>query len=400
MPTISTKTETVSPEAALLSILQGALPSGAPLHAPVFEGREWEYVKDCIDTGWVSSIGAYVDRIEQMICERMAATNAIATVNGTTALHALLVATGTGLGDEVILPALTFVATANAVVHAGAKPHFSDIERGTLGLDPVCLDAHLSAIVEMRDGVPFNRDTGSRISAIIAVHVFGHPCNLDGLDRVAKKFNLDLFEDAAESLGSLYGGRPTGVIGRAGVLSFNGNKTVTTGGGGAIVTNDQELGACLRHLTTTAKKPHPWVYDHDAVGFNYRMPNINAALGCAQLELLDRFISEKRALAGWYRDRILPLASVEFIDEAPESRSNFWLNAVLLRDCNARDSLLEAAHSHGIGLRPAWRPMHELPMYADCPQSDMSVTNDICARLVNLPSGVEAARQILGSSLS
>lgn len=392
--------ETVLPTTAVLAILRDVLPSGAPLHAPVFEGREWEYVKDCLDTGWVSSVGAYVDRIEDMICDRTAAATAIATVNGTAALHALLVASGVGSGDEVIMPALTFVATANAVVHSGARPHFSDIGRDTLGLDPVCLDAYLAEITEMRDGAPFNRKSGARIGAIVAVHVFGHPCDMDGLSRVAENYRLNLFEDAAESLGSLYGGRPTGAIGRAGVLSFNGNKTVTTGGGGAIVTNDGELGARLRHLTTTAKKPHAWEYDHDAVGFNYRMPNINAALGCAQLERLDEFISEKRALAGWYRDRFTPLDGVEFIDEANDGRSNFWLNAILLGDRTTRDALLEAAHRNHIGLRPAWRPMHELPMYADCPRSDLPVTEDICARLVNLPSGVEAARQILGRSSS
>lgn len=384
----------VPPAAAVLAILRDALPTGAPLHAPIFEGREWEYVKDCIDTGWVSTAGGYVDRFEQLIRDRVRSSDAIVAVNGTAALHVLLVATGVEAGNEVIMPALTFVATANAVAQAGATPHFAEIERTTLGIDPARLDAHLTTVGEVRGGVLYNKKTGARIRAIVAVHVFGHPCDLGGLGAVARKFNLDLLEDAAESLGSIQGGMPTGAIGRAGILSFNGNKTITTGGGGAIVTNDTALGDRIRHLATTAKKPHAWNYEHDAVGFNYRMPNINAALGCAQIELLDRFVTEKRGLADWYRDHLQSVGGATFVDEAPGNRSNFWLNAVLLEDEAQRDQLLEDAHTHNIGLRPAWKPMHRLPMYVDCPRSDLSVTEDICARLVNLPSGVGAAREI------
>jgi perosamine synthetase len=396
--TISIEAQSVSPAQAVLALLRDALPSGAPLHAPVFEGREWEYLKDCLDTGWVSSVGQYVDRFEQQICDRVGCTNAIATVSGTAALHALLAATGIGQGDEVILPALTFVATANAVMHAGAMPHFADIERTTLGIDPARLEAQLAASGEIRDGALYNRETGARVRAIVAVHIFGHPCDMEGLGAVARKFHLDLLEDAAESLGSLLSGRPTGAIGRAGILSFNGNKTVTTGGGGAIVTDDEALGKRIRHLTTTAKIPHAWTYEHDAVGFNYRMPNINAALGCAQMELLDRFLAEKRHLADWYRDRLCPLGGVEFVDEAAGNRGNFWLNAILMDTRAERDRLLSEAHAHGIGLRPAWRPMHQLPMYTGCPRGALSVTEEICDRLVNLPSGVNAARQIVGGS--
>ena len=384
----------MSPAAAMLTILRDALPSGAPLHAPVFEGREWEYVKDCLDTGWVSTAGEYVDRFEHLIRDRVGSSDAIAAVNGTAALHVLLVAIGVEAGDEVIIPALTFVATANSVAHVGATPHFADIERTTLGLDPARLDAYLTVVGEVRGDVLCNKMTGAPIRAIVAVHVFGHPCDMGGLGTVARKFNLDLLEDAAESLGSIHGGTPTGAIGRAGILSFNGNKTITTGGGGAIVTNDAALGDRIRHLATTAKKSHAWAYEHDAVGFNYRMPNINAALGCAQIELLDRFVTEKRGLADWYRDRLQSVGGAEFVDEAPGNHSNFWLNAVLLDDQAQRDQLLEDAHTHNIGLRPAWRPMHRLPMYAGCPRSDLSVTEDICARLVNLPSGVGTAREI------
>lgn len=386
---------TVSPAAAVLEILRHSLPSGTPLHAPVFEGREWEYVKDCLDTGWVSTAGGYVDRFEKLICERIGCRDAITAVNGTSALHVLITAIGVEAGDEIIMPALTFVATANAVAHAAATPHFADVERRTMGLDPAALDAYLTSVTEIHDKACFNTNTGARIRAIVAVHVFGHPCDMDGLSAVARKFNLDLLEDAAESLGSDIGGTPIGALARAGVLSFNGNKTITTGGGGAIVTNDTVLGNRIRHLATTAKKPHAWAYEHDAVGFNYRMPNINAALGCAQIELLDRFIEEKRGLAGWYRDRLKSVRGAEFVDETPGNRSNFWLNAVLLENQSQRDHLLEQAHALGIGLRPAWQPMHRLPMYANCPRGELSVTEDICARLVNLPSGVETAREVV-----
>ena len=347
-----------------------------------------------MDTGWVSPAGDYVDSFEKLIRNQVGSRAAVATVNGTTALHVLITAIGVEPGDEIIMPALTFVATANAVAHAAATPHFADIERSTMGLDPANLDAYLTKVAEVRNQACFNRETGARIRAIVAVHVFGHPCDLDGLAAVARRFNLVLLEDAAESLGSDFCGKPTGAIARAGILSFNGNKTITTGGGGAVVTNDTALGNRIRHLATTAKKPHAWLYEHDAVGFNYRMPNINAALGCAQMERLDRFIEEKRRLADWYRKRLQLVRGVEFVDETPGNRSNFWLNAILLEDEAQRDQLLEQAHALDINLRPAWQAMHHLPMYAKCPRSDLSVTEDICKRLLNLPSGVETAREV------
>ena len=378
----------------LLALLVDALPDGAALHAPRFEGREWDYVKDCLDTGWVSSVGGYVDRFEDMLRERVGCAAAIATVNGTTALHVLMASLGLQRGDEVMMPSLTFVATANAVAHAGGVPHLVDIERRTLGLDPARLEVRLADVGEMRNGVVFNRQTGARIRAIIAVHAFGHPCDLPAIAAIAARYGLPLIEDAAESLGSTQNGRPTGAQGFAGIFSFNGNKTVTTGGG-AVITDDAEFAGRVRHLATTAKKPHRWAYDHDAVGFNYRMPNINAALGCAQLEQLDGFIAHKRALAAWYRARIADICGAEFIDEPDGCVSNFWLNAVLLPDRQSRHELLAAANDRGIALRPAWVPMHRLPMYAEGPQDALPVTEDICDRLVNLPSGVEAARIIL-----
>ena len=398
MPLTSTKTGAPTAVDAVADMLTSALPKGAALHEPVFGGREWDYVKDCLDTGWVSSVGGYIDRFEQMLRDRLHCHDAIATINGTAALHVLMEALEIGAGDEVILPALTFVATANAVAHAGATPHFADIDPVTLGLDPQRLSEHLSQSAERRDGALVNRDTGRPIRAVVAVHVFGHPCDIDGLNGVVQSFGIDLIEDAAESLGSIYRSRPTGALGRAGTLSFNGNKTVTTGGGGAVLTNDPDLGRRVRHLSTTAKAPHRWEYFHDAVGFNYRMPNINAALGCAQLEQLDGFLDVKRSLAGWYRDRISGLSDITFVDEPAGSRSNFWLNAVLLNGAAARDSLLKTCNERGIGLRPAWAPMHRLPIFAACPSAPLDVTEDICGRLVNLPSGVGAARAILGKA--
>ena len=398
MPLTSTRKGAPTSIDAVADILVSALPDGAALHEPVFGGREWDYVKDCLDTAWVSSVGGYIDRFEQMLRDRMECGDAIATVNGTAALHVLLEALGIGDGDEVVIPALTFVATANAVAHAGATPHFADIDPATLGLDPKRLADHLADTAERRDGALVNRHTGRRIRAVVAVHVFGHPCDIDGLTGVAEAFGIDLIEDAAESLGSTYRGRPTGALGRAGTLSFNGNKTVTTGGGGAVLTNDPELGKRLRHLSTTAKAPHAWAYFHDAVGFNYRMPNINAALGCAQLEQLDDFLDVKRRLAGWYRDRLADLPRVAFVDEPAGTQSNFWLNAILLDDSAARDALLKACNDQEIGLRPAWDPMHRLPMFASCPRAALDATEDICARLVNLPSGVGAARAILAEA--
>ena len=303
------KTATATTAAAVVKALASVAHPPAALHEPEIAGNEWTYVKDCLDTGWVSSVGDYVDRFEAMIAEQTGARHAIATVNGTSALHACYALAGVEAGDEVIVPTLTFVGTANAVTYLGAVPHFADSDERTLGMDAAKLERHLNEIAEPAAELCVNRLTGRPIRAAVAVHLFGHPADLDAIGAVCEGFRISLIEDAAESLGSYYKGRHTGNDGQLAVLSFNGNKVVTTGGGGAILTNDDALAAAAKHLTTTAKRPHDWAYDHDRVGFNYRMPNINAAMGCAQLERLADMLERKRTLAvcrtlGWISLRI------------------------------------------------------------------------------------------------
>ena len=303
---------------AVLAALRTVLPkstAGVALHEPRFSGNEWAYVKECLDTGWVSSVGKFVDRFEAQLAEYTGAKRAIAVVNGTAALHVCLLLVGVQPGDEVIVPALTFVATANAVTYCGAIPHFADSEFKTLGLDPDKLDVYLQKIGEVRSDGCYNKQTGRRIKAVVPMHTFGHPVDLDSLIEVSARYRLELVEDAAESLGSFYKGRHTGNWGRVSALSFNGNKIITTGGGGAILTNDEELGLRAKHLTTTARVPHAWELSHDMVGYNYRLPNINAALGCAQLEQLPSFLKQKRALAERYKAAFDEVKGVTFFTE-------------------------------------------------------------------------------------
>lgn len=356
------------------------------LHQPEFAGNEWAYVKDCLDTGWVSSVGAYVDRFERMLAEACGVAHAVAVVNGTAALHVALLLAGVRRGDEVLLPSLTFIATANAVHYVGALPHFVDADAGRLGLDPAALDHWLGEVAEAGADGPRNRLTGRRIAAIVPMHAFGLPVDMDALAKVAERWHLPVVEDAAESLGSLYKGRPCGSFGLLAAVSFNGNKIVTTGGGGAVLTNDAALAKRAKHLTTTAKQPHAWEFVHDEIGFNYRLPNINAALGCAQLERLDDMVARKRALAGRYRDAFAGMDGVRFVVEPAECTSNYWLNAIVADDGSLRDPLLAAAVAAGFQVRPAWRPMHLLPMYADCPRAPLPVTEALGRRLINLPS--------------
>lgn len=382
--------------AAVLGALRRVLPasSGRPigLHEPQFAGQEWQYLKECLDSGWVSSVGKFVDRFEGELALVTGARRAVACVNGTAALHASLQLVGVQREDEVLVPALTFVATANAVKHAGAEPHFVDSDERTLGVDPRRLGDYLGEVAALEGkgatAVCRNRRSGRRLRALVPVHVFGHPVDMDPLVELADRYRLALVEDATESLGSSYKGRATGTFGRLGVLSFNGNKIITTGGGGAILTDDEELGKLAKHLTTTAKVPHPWEFRHDRVGFNYRMPNLNAALGCAQLEQLAGLVQRKRALAGRYREALAGVPGVSFFEEPSFARSNYWLNALLLDAglVGQRDTLLEAAQSAGIGTRPAWTPLHQLPMFASCPRMELPVAESLAARLVNLPS--------------
>lgn len=373
--------------AALRAVLLG--PKPVALHEPCFAGNEWKYLKDCLDTGWVSSVGAYVDRFEADLARFTGAQRAVAVVNGTAALQVALRLAGVVAGDEVIVPSLTFVATANAVAYLGATPHFADSAEDTLGLDPVALARHLEQVALTREGRCVNRATGQVIRAVVPMHVFGHPVDLDGLQKVCEEFGLALVEDAAESLGSYYHGRHTGTFGRLATLSFNGNKTITTGGGGAILTNDEELGRLAKHLTTTAKPPHPWAYAHDQLGYNYRLPNLNAALGCAQLEQLPEFLGRKRRLAEAYAQALGGLDGGRVFREPPDCQSNYWLNALIL-DRGREAELtpcLEATNQAGIMTRPAWELMHRLPMYRACPRMALPVAESLAGRILNLPSG-------------
>lgn len=384
----------------VLSALQSILPPGntfLPLHEPSFGGNEWTFVKECLDTGWVSSVGSFVDRFEEDLAAYTGVKRAVAVVNGTAALHVCLLLAGVKAEDEVLMPALTFIATANAVSYCGAHPHFIDSEEATLGVNPRKLKTHLEEISEQRHDGCYNRLTGRRIKAMVPMHTFGHPVDLDPLVEVCQRFDITLIEDAAESLGSFYKGHHTGQKGLLSALSFNGNKIITTGGGGAILTNDDELGRLAKHITTTAKVPHRWEFNHDMVGYNYRMPNINAALGCAQLEQLPGFLAAKRELAELYSQAFTGIPGISFFSEPANSRSNYWLNTLLLdEECaGQRDALLKATNDAGIMTRPAWTLMHKLPMFTGCPKMDLSVAESLEQRLLNIPSSV-----MLGSGLS
>lgn len=382
------------PEAIVAAIRDVVGPDPVNLHGPRFSGNESRYVQDCIDSTFVSSVGRYVDRFEADLAAYTGARHAVAVVNGTAALHVALLLAGVEADDEVIVPALTFVATANAVRYCGAVPHFADSDERTLGLDPDALRDWLRTIAEPAAGQGcINRLSGRRIRAVVPMHTFGHPCDLDGLLAVAREFQLTLVEDAAESLGSSYRDRHTGTLGRLGTLSFNGNKTITTGGGGAILTDDTDLARRAKHLTTTAKVPHRWAYEHDAVGFNYRMPNINAALGCAQLEQLPEFLASKRRLYERYRAVFSSVPHVRIMAEPAGCRSNYWLQTLLLDDSAAdrRDAILEATNAAGVMTRPAWTLMHRLAPFLDCPRAPLPVAESLERRIINLPSSTGLA---------
>ena len=358
------------------------------LHEPCFRGNEWAYVKECIDTGWVSSVGSYVDRFERDLAEVTGARHAVVVSNGTSGLQVALEVCGVGAGDEVIIPALSFVATANAVRHCGAEPHFVDSEPTTLGLGVAALAAHIDAIIERRGGVAVNRHTGRRLAAIVPMHTFGHPVDMDALMPLADRHGITVVEDAAESLGSLIGGRHTGTQGRCAMLSFNGNKIVTTGGGGALITDDAALAKRLKHLTTTAKQPHKWAFFHDEVGYNFRLPNLNAALGCAQLEQLPGFLAAKRELTSRYAEAFAGMAGATLFTERAGTRANYWLQTLILdRDqAHLRDAVLTATNNAGQMTRPVWELLTRLPMYAGCPSAETPVARDLASRIINLPS--------------
>ncbi|HWI26940.1 MAG TPA: LegC family aminotransferase [Stellaceae bacterium] len=378
--------------AALRSVLPETC-ERVPLHQPVFAGKEWDYVKECLDSTVVSSIGSFVGRFERQMAELAGTRHAVAIVNGTAALHVALLLAGVRPGDEVLAPTLTFVATANAISYCGAVPHFIDSSLVTLGIDPDRLRDYLRDIAERRGDEVINRRTGRVIRALVPMHTFGHPVDMEPVLDVAAEWGLFVIEDATESLGSRYKGKPTGGWSRLAAFSFNGNKIVTTGGGGAITTDDEALAEKAKHLTTTAKLPHPWAFVHDAVGFNYRMPNLNAALGCAQLEQIHGFLASKRKLAERYRRALAGVPGASFVAEPPFARSNYWLNALLLDEqhADAREQLLERCNAAGLCCRPAWTLMHHLPIYRNCPRMELPVAESVARRLINLPSGAGLA---------
>jgi aminotransferase in exopolysaccharide biosynthesis len=360
-----------------------------PLHAPVFNGNEQKYVADTIQSTFVSSVGAYVDRFERDMVDYTGSPRAVATVNGTAALHIALKLAGVLPGELVITQPLTFVATCNAIAYCNAEPVFIDVDPITLGLSPTAMAVWLEEYAQIDDdGLCRTKADSKVIRACVPMHTFGHPADLDGLVKVCASWNLALIEDAAESLGSFYKGRHTGTFGLLGTLSFNGNKIITTGGGGMVLTN-KELGDRAKHLTTTAKQPHPYEYVHDEVGYNYRLPNLNAALGCAQLEQLETFISAKRELADRYEEQ-LKGSDLQFFTEPTDCRSNYWLNVVVCENKQERDALLKATNDNSVMTRPIWALMNHLPMYASSRKGDLTQAEWLEARVVNLPSSAKS----------
>lgn len=357
-----------------------------PLHEPTMKGNELTYVTDCVESGWVSSVGSYVTLFEEKLAAYTGTKHAIAVNNGTAALHISLKLAGVTKGDEVLVPSLTFVATANAISYVDAIPHFIDVSENELTLDIEKLKIYLEKIVIKRSTGTFNRISGNQIKAIVPMHTFGHPVQMDELIALADRYQLKIIEDAAESLGSTYKNRQTGSMGMLSAVSFNGNKTITTGGGGAILTNDSELAKRARHLTTTAKIPHQWSYEHDEIGYNYRMPNINAALGVAQLETLDELIRKKRQLHSLYHSFVSSIPGIELVTEMEYAQSNYWLQTIRLNDVNVIEDWLLELNEAGIMSRPVWTPLHELPMYRDCPKDDLSQTEKLKKVLINVPS--------------
>ena len=358
------------------------------LHEPSFNGNEWIFLKECLDSTFVSSVGKFVDRFEHDLVKFTGAKYAIAVVNGTAALHIALKLAGVRAGDEVLVPALTFIATTNAVTYCNATPHFVDSEIGTLGVDAAKLRNYLIDHTEQRSGQCINRATGQVIRALVPMHTFGHPVDIDSLIAIAHDFNIALVEDAAESLGSFYHGQHTGTFGLLGTLSFNGNKTITTGGGGAVLTNDAALARHAKHLTTTAKLPHVWEFRHDEVGYNYRMPNLNAALGCAQLEQLPEKLYAKKALFARYQIAFKQVVGIKLISEPVQCQSNYWLQTLLLdaENVNERDAILKATNQAGFMTRPAWTLMNELTPFRGCPRMDLIMAKSLEQRLINIPS--------------
>jgi len=388
-----------------------------PLHEPYFGGNEKKYVLDCIESTFVSSVGKYVERFEEMIRDFTGTKYAIATVNGTSALHIALKLAGVGQGDLVLTQPLTFIATCNAITYCGAEPIFVDIDPETLGMSPDSLELWLSANTIIQDDACYLKEVQEstnlhelsqieelqesfevnsskfvkicglkKIAACVPMHTFGHPCKIDQIIEICNRYHIPVVEDAAESIGSYYKGKHTGTFGKLGILSFNGNKTITTGGGGMILTDDDQLGPLAKHITTTAKKAHPWKFEHDMIGYNYRLPNINAALGCAQMEMLPEILKNKRNTAQIYQSYFKTIADIEFITEPKECISNYWLNAILLKNVEEREAFLEQTNSQKVMCRPAWILMNKLKMFNQCLKAEIPMSELIESKLVNIPS--------------
>jgi perosamine synthetase len=359
-----------------------------PLHAPTFRGNEKKYLEETIDSTFVSSVGAFVNKFEEEIAKYTGAKYAIACVNGTNALHLALLVNDVLTNDEVLSQALTFIATANSISYCNAIPVFIDVDKDTLGMSPRALQSFLEKNAEKKqDGFTYNKTTGRRIKACVPMHTFGLPLRIDEIVTICKEWNISLIEDAAESLGSYYKGVHTGRSGIIGTFSFNGNKTITCGGGGALITDDEALAKRAKHLTTQAKVPHPWRFTHDEIGYNYRMPNLNAALACAQLEQLDSFLENKRELANLYK-AFFGGTTIQFVTEIENTKANYWLNAVLLNDEKERDEFLKVTNENGVMTRPVWDLMNTLPMFSNCQHDGLTNSQWIAERLVNIPSSV------------
>lgn len=359
-----------------------------PLHVPTFRGNEKKYLNECIDSTFVSSVGKFVDRFEEMMADYTGTPKAVVCVNGTNALHMAMLLVGVEREDEVITQALTFIATSNAISYIGAHPVFIDVDKDTMGLSPDAMEAWLKENAEIKGESCFNKRTSRRIKACVPMHTFGHPLHLDKLVEVCNRYHIELIEDAAESLGSFYKGKHTGTFGKIGAISFNGNKTITTGGGGMLLFQDETLGKFAKHLTTQAKVPHRWEFVHDHIGYNYRMPNINAALGCAQLEEIDHILANKRETAEKYKQFFSNKENIQFFTEPEGSKSNYWLNAVLLNDKEAQLKFLEYTNDHAVMTRPVWELMNRLPMFKDCETDGLENTVWFANRVVNIPSSV------------
>ena len=377
----------ISETISFIRDLYGEKEAFIPLHAPTFAGNEKKYLAECIDTTFVSSVGKFVDLFEQKIAEYTGAKYAVVCVNGTNALHIALKLSGVEAGDEVITQPLTFIATTNAIVYAGAVPVFVDVDKDTMGLSPTSLERFLKENTELRGNECYHKQTGRRIKACMPMHTFGHACRIEEIIAICDRYHIEVVEDAAEAMGSYYKGKHLGTFAKIGGISFNGNKTITTGGGGMILTNDESIGKHAKHLTTQAKVPHAWEFVHDEIGYNYRMPNINAALGVAQLEQLEGFLANKRATAEAYK-AYFEKQGITFFAEREYEKCNYWLNAIILNNKEERDTFLTETNAKGVMSRPIWQLMNRLPMFKDCPKTDLSNAEWLEARVVNIPSGV------------